>query len=86
MQTVYLFTQDNGDGSSSIVAVSDPQVVSEIKELMDDDMWDFENGFGVDGDGFHYMTMYLPDELDLNTLGISFWDAEDLKQWKETYL
>lgn len=86
MQTVYLFTKDCGDGSRSIVAVSDPQVVAEIKELADDDLWHYENGFGVYGDGFHYMTMYLPEDLDLDTLGISFWDAEDLKQWKEDYL
>lgn len=75
MKNLFLLVQDGGDGSYSICATFNKGFVDRMERLYDKD--ELEHGDpGVDGDGFHYMTLTVPDECTLESLGIHF-DAAD---------
>lgn len=86
---LYMLINDGGDGSYYPVFIVDREVLKEIEKLSDQGFWDFENGFGCDGDGFHYTTLKVPEDSTPESLGLSagsFYDKGDLERWKENYL
>lgn len=86
---LYMLINDGGDGSYYPVFIIDEEVLEEIQELEKRGLWDFENGFGCDGDGFHYTTLKVPEGSTAESLGLSpgaFFDKDNLATWKEHYL
>ncbi len=74
---LYIFTADGGDGSYYPKFTLDPLVVLRLQQAYDEDKMNYENGIGVDGDGFHYETINVPDGSTSESLGIrSFVDME----------
>lgn len=67
---LYLLTRNNGDGSYSIqYALED--VILLLQELYNKNKMDYENGYGVDGDGFHYDVLTLPDGVTASSIGVT---------------
>lgn len=83
MQHVRIYVKDCGDGSSCLVFVKDKEVASEIEKLYETGAWDYETGFGVDGDGPHSDLLTFPDDFNLDGLGVSFYSRKDLDSWKK---
>lgn len=82
---LYILIQDDGDGSFYPKFVADDEVMDEIKQLVEEDLWNCENGAGCDGDGFHYTTLKIPDGSTAESIGLhanAFFSKKDLKQWK----
>lgn len=69
MKQLYILNRNNGDGSSSICATFDKNLIDEMQTKYDDDELDFETW--ADGDGFHYDTWTLPDECTPETMGFT---------------
>lgn len=67
MKKLYLLTRNNGDGSTSIEATFDESIIDEMENKYDNDELDFETW--VDGDGFHYKTLTVPDECTPESMG-----------------
>lgn len=67
---LYLLVSDSGDGSYHVNFVNDESVIERMQQMYNDGKLDYENGWGIDGDGFHYKTLTLP-ELTLESMGIS---------------
>lgn len=75
---IYILISDNGDGSSSINYVNDPEIINKLNDLDDRGLLDYDNCAGVDGDGFHYDTITVPDTCTEESLGIKFSSLEQL--------
>ena len=73
MKNLYVFTRNNGDGSSSICATFDGKLMEKMQTMYDNDELDFETF--CDGDGFHYETWTVPDECTAKSMG--FWEFKD---------
>lgn len=66
---LFALVSDGGDGSSSIYFTFNEGFIEQRQKRYDADV--YENGdLGVDGDGFHYDTLTVPDECTLESLGI----------------
>lgn len=68
MQRVYVFTSNNGDGSSSVCYTRDPDLL----DVLEDE--DPESYAGNDG-GASELT--FPDDLDLEACGFDFMTGSD---------
>lgn len=68
MKTLYLLTSDGGDGSRSIHYTFDGAFVQRLDDNSDQADYD---ALGMDGDGFGYDTLTVPDECTYESLGIS---------------
>lgn len=79
---LFICVKDCGDGSYYPTFILDEKIIREIKELEADGIWDYENGFGTDGDGFHYTTVNVPDGSTSESLGVGVYTQENLKEWK----
>ena len=77
MKKLFLLVSSGGDGSYNIQYTFNEYWIAKQKERYDNDELDFEYDAGVDGDGFHYDILMVPDECTLESLGISDC-AEDL--------
>lgn len=75
---LYILVKDGGDGSYYPCYVLDVDVIVRLQELADTDVMDYENGWGVDGDGFHYSTINIPDGTTAADLGVSVITMEDV--------
>lgn len=80
MKTKKLFViiKNCGDGSSTAVYTFNEKWVNAFETRVDaDDIeeWEFEQW--VDGDGFHYDVLNVPEECTLESLGITYDCAED---------
>lgn len=75
---LYILVKDGGDGSYYPIYVLDTDVIVRLQELADDDVMDYENGWGVDGDGFHYDCVNVPDGTTAADLGVSVITMEDV--------
>lgn len=64
---LYILIQNSGDGSYSNKFILDPDVL----QACEDNFEDCEIHPGVDGDGFHYSTINVPDGSTAESLGIS---------------
>lgn len=74
---LYILVQDCGDGSSILSFTTDTKLINKLQEAYDDGTMDYENGIGVDGDGFSYTTLNVPDDSTPESLGIYSFIQED---------
>lgn len=75
MKKLFLLVSDGGDGSYSIRYTMNEEWINSQQEKYDNDELDY-NSPGVDGDGFNYTTLTIPNECTLESLGISYDCAE----------
>ena len=74
-KNLFVLTSDNGDGSYSTRFTLNEDWILQQQEKYDNGELDCEAD-GVDGDGFHYQVLTIPDECTLKSLGISYDCAE----------
>lgn len=73
MKPLFVLVSDSGDGSYSTVYCLEPEVIAQWEEAYRQGELEYDNP-GVDGDGFHYTTLMVPDEVTYESLGVSgFW-------------
>lgn len=75
-KNLYVFARDNGDGSTSTQYTMNESWVLKMESLNDNGELDYDSGW-IDGDGFHYDTLTVPEECTLKSLGIHLDCAED---------
>lgn len=75
MKKLFVLVSNGGDGSSYPQYTFNEEWINVQKER-DDFNYDGYD-LGVDGDGFHYDTLMVPDECTLQSLGIHFDCAKD---------
>lgn len=83
---LYVLISDGGDGSYHPKYTLNPDLIAKMQKAYDEDKMDYENGYGVDGDGFHYDTILVPDDATPELLGISkyrFLPDDFADQWVE---
>lgn len=69
---LFVMVSDGGDGSYSTVFTLDAAWIARQEQRYDNDT--LEHGdIGVDGDGFHYSTIQVPDDATYKSLGISYY-------------
>lgn len=73
---LYLLVSNGGDGSYSINKTLNKEWIDEQQRRYDNGESDFEFDPGIDGDGFHYDTIEVPDGSTLESLGILYDCAE----------
>jgi hypothetical protein len=67
MKNLYCLISDGGDGSYCTHFTFNKEFIDHLESKSDE----AEHGdLGVDGDGFHYRTLTVPDECTLENLGI----------------
>lgn len=73
MQTkpLYILVSDGGDGSYSTRFTFNTALIDKMQVASDNGLMDYDNGIGVDGDGFHYRTLQVPTECTAVSMGIS---------------
>ena len=72
MKTLYGLIADGGDGSNSVEWYTNKTLVNHLLK---------RNEIYYGNEGTPAVTLNLPDDIDLNTLGI-FIDDKSLKEWK----
>ena len=78
---LYILIGSNGDGSYSNKFILDPDVLMACEENFDD----CETHPGVDGDGFHYTTIKVPDNSTPESLGLSKYSVITKESLLEDY-
>jgi hypothetical protein len=73
---LYVLVKSNGDGSYSAKYTLNPKHIEILQKAYDQDMIDADGGLGVDGDGFGYDTINVPDDSTYKSLGIR-WPITD---------
>lgn len=76
MKKLFILTSDGGDGSRSVHFTMNQAFIDHLQERADNDELDYDH-MGVDGDGFGYETLTVPDDFTLISLGIHDDAAED---------
>lgn len=73
MKTKKLFVliSDGGDGSYSPNYTFNEDLINALQLAYDEARMDYDNGIGVDGDGFRYDELTVPADLTYEDLGIS---------------
>lgn len=71
MKKLFVLVSDGGDGSYSPQFTFNEEWIAKQQERYDNDGYD-EYAIGVDGDGFHYKVLTVPDECTLESLGIRY--------------
>lgn len=66
---LYVLVSDGGDGSQYPRFTLNADLINKLEKAYDEDLMDYENGIGCDGDGFHYTTLTVPDECTKESLG-----------------
>jgi 6-phosphofructokinase len=72
MKKLYLLVSNGGDGSYSINYTFNKEWIDEQQRRYDNDESDFEYDPGIDGDGFHYDVINVPEDCTLESLGIHY--------------
>lgn len=72
MKKLYVLISNNGDGSSSVQYTFNKDWIDEQQRRYDNDESDYEWDIGVDGEGFHYNVLNVPEECTLESLGIHY--------------
>ena len=77
MKDLYVLISNGGDGSYYPNYTFNKEWIDKqnAKDAAGD--LDYEYDLGVDGDGFHYDTLKVPDECTLESLGIHYDCAKD---------
>lgn len=73
---LYIFTSDCGDGSRGIHYCLSKAWVDKQKARADNDELDYDD-IGMDGDGFGYDTINVPDGSTKESLGIHYLIEDD---------
>lgn len=73
---LYMLVQDCGDGSYYIRYTMSQEWLDAYQERYNNDELDCFD-LGVDGDGFHYQTILVPDDATYESLGISEWSVAE---------
>lgn len=68
---LFVLVDDGGDGSYSVRYTMNRDWIDHQQNLYDDGELEYP-ALGVDGDGFHYSVMLVPDECTLESLGIKY--------------
>ena len=68
---LFVLISDGGDGSYYPRFTFNKDLIDKLEAAADEDRMDYESGVGMDGDGFHYETIYVPVECTAESLGIS---------------
>jgi hypothetical protein len=71
MKTLYILISSNGDGSYSTHFTFDSELIETMRNMYRKDTLDCK---WIDGDGFQYTTLSLPDECTAESLGITMLD------------
>ena len=71
MKKLYILVNNCGDGSYSLCYTRDSDMIDRMQEAYDNGDVDYEFTPGVDGDGFNYKILTIPDECTYESLGIS---------------
>jgi hypothetical protein len=69
---LYVVVQDDMDGSFSPRFTFDRAWVLKAQKLHEEGKLKYDDIPGIDGDGFHYTTLIVPDECTLQSLGIKY--------------
>jgi len=78
MKTLYLLVSNGGDGSYSIGKTFNAEWIQKQRERYENGESDYEYDPGVDGDGFHYSTLQVPDECTPESMGfVDYADDEE---------
>lgn len=76
MKNLYVISRDCGDGSNSVNYTFDAELISKLEEMANNDELRYDSGL-LDGDGFHYDVLTVPDDCTYESLGISYpFDAD----------
>ena len=75
---LFVLISNGGDGSYYPTYVVDERIIAKYKEKDEKGELDSEYDLGVDGDGFHYDTITVPDGSTEESLGITFTTFESL--------
>ena len=78
---LHILIKNNGDGSSGPRFVLDPVVL----QACQDNFEDSEEHPGVDGDGFHYTSINVPEGSTAESLGISQYSVITKQNLLEDY-
>ncbi len=70
---LFVLIGDGGDGSYNAQYTLNERWIAEQQEKYDNDEIEY-GSLGVDGDGFHYDTILVPDDATLESLGVR-WDC-----------
>jgi len=73
---LYVLTSDGGDGSSYPRYSLNSELIDKLQKAYDLDLMCYDNGIGVDGDGFHYDVIQVPVECTAESLQISVLDDD----------
>lgn len=71
MKKLYILVADGGDGSYHPQFTMNEEWIKQQQDRYDEEGYD-EYAIGVDGDGFHYYTLMVPDDATLESLGIRY--------------
>lgn len=69
MKKLYILTENMGDGSNSLNFSLDRNIVDQWQAAADNDLLDYTDP-GMDGDGFGYTTLTVPDDTTYESLGL----------------
>lgn len=75
-KTLYVLIGDGGDGSYNPRFTFNSDWIAQQEERYDNGELEWP-ALGVDGDGFHYTKLQVPEECTLESLGISYDCARD---------
>lgn len=67
---LFVLVDNGGDGSNYPRYTFNQKWIDEQQERYDNGESDYEYDIGVDGDGFHYDALTVPDECTLESLGV----------------
>jgi len=73
-KNLYIIVSDGGDGSYYPRFTMNDDLMRKLQEAYDNDLMDYENGIGCDGDGFHYETIQVPAFVTTAMLGLGHYD------------
>lgn len=82
-KNLYILVSDGGDGSYYTQYTMDSELIDKLQLAYDEDRMHYDNGIGIDGDGFHYDVITVPDECTPDSLGISVLDDDYADQFDE---
>jgi hypothetical protein len=71
MKKLYVLVQDGGDGSYSPQYTFNEEWINSQNDKYEAGELEYPE-LGVDGDGFHYDILYVPEECTLESLGIHY--------------
>lgn len=72
MKNLYVLVSDGGDGSYNPQYTMNTEWIKKQDERSENRELEYGVDIGVDGDGFHYDTLTVGDDVTLESLGIHY--------------